>query len=131
MFNRGTEPLPENLKTLSQNVIQNNADVGFAVDPDADRLAVVDENGTPLGEEYSLVLARTSEYSSPRGVPFSSTTASLSASGSTANPTSALFWITFWDKVLRFSGKGSVPLLNIPLGSQSNLITSQPSLVAR
>ena len=57
MFNRGTEPLPENLKTLSQNVIQNNADVGFAVDPDADRLAVVDENGTPLGEEYSLVLA--------------------------------------------------------------------------
>jgi phosphomannomutase len=57
VFNRGTEPLPENLKTLSQNVIQNNADVGFAVDPDADRLAVVDENGTPLGEEYSLVLA--------------------------------------------------------------------------
>ena len=57
MFNRGTEPLPENLKTLSQNVIQNNADVGFAVDPDADRLAVVDENGTPLGEEYSLGLA--------------------------------------------------------------------------
>lgn len=57
MFNRGTEPLPENLNTLSQNVIQNNADVGFAVDPDADRLAVVDENGTPLGEEYSLVLA--------------------------------------------------------------------------
>ena len=57
VFNRGTEPLPENLDTLSQNVIQNNADVGFAVDPDADRLAVVDENGTPLGEEYSLVLA--------------------------------------------------------------------------
>ena len=57
VFNRGTEPLPENLKTLSQNVIQNNANVGFAVDPDADRLAVVDENGTPLGEEYSLVLA--------------------------------------------------------------------------
>ena len=57
VFNRGTEPLPENLKTLSQNVIQNNADVGFAVDPDADRLAVADENGTPLGEEYSLVLA--------------------------------------------------------------------------
>ena len=57
VFNRGTEPLPENLKTLSQNVIQNNADVGFAVDPDADRLALVDEKGRPLGEEYSLVLA--------------------------------------------------------------------------
>jgi phosphomannomutase len=42
---------------LSNAVIQNNADAGFAVDPDADRLAVVDENGKPLGEEYTLVLA--------------------------------------------------------------------------
>ena len=57
VFNRGTEPLPENLTDLSNAVIQNNADAGFAVDPDADRLAVVDENGKPLGEEYTLVLA--------------------------------------------------------------------------
>ena len=57
IFKRGTEPLPENLTDLSNAVIQNNADAGFAVDPDADRLAVVDENGKPLGEEYTLVLA--------------------------------------------------------------------------
>ena len=53
-------PNPEDLEMLheiSKVVKENNADVGFAVDPDADRLAVVDENGTPLGEEYSLVLA--------------------------------------------------------------------------
>tara|TARA_B100001013_G_C24617699_1_gene445870 strand:- start:805 stop:2145 length:1341 start_codon:yes stop_codon:yes gene_type:complete len=56
-FTRGTEPLPEHLLGLSEKVINHQADVGFAVDPDADRLAVVDENGQPLGEEYTLVLA--------------------------------------------------------------------------
>jgi len=57
VFPRGTEPLPENLSELSKYVISENADIGFAVDPDADRLAVVDENGNPLGEEYTLVIA--------------------------------------------------------------------------
>ncbi|MDP6755646.1 MAG: phosphoglucosamine mutase, partial [Candidatus Marinimicrobia bacterium] len=56
-FTRGTEPLPENLKDLCQAVINYDADAGFAVDPDADRLAVVNEKGEPLGEEYTLVLA--------------------------------------------------------------------------
>ncbi|MDC1038346.1 phosphoglucosamine mutase [Candidatus Marinimicrobia bacterium] len=56
-FTRGTEPLPENLTDLFQAVTSHNADVGFAVDPDADRLAVVNEKGEPLGEEYTLVLA--------------------------------------------------------------------------
>ena len=56
-FTRGTEPLPENLSDLSQSVIDQGADAGFAVDPDADRLAVVNEKGQPLGEEYTLVLA--------------------------------------------------------------------------
>lgn len=56
-FVHGTEPLPENLVELSKAVIENNADIGFAVDPDADRLAVVDEKGKPIGEEYTLVLA--------------------------------------------------------------------------
>lgn len=56
-FTRGTEPLPENLKDLCQAVISHDADAGFAVDPDADRLAVVNEKGEPLGEEYTLVLA--------------------------------------------------------------------------
>ena len=56
-FTRGTEPLPENLKDLCKAVISHDADAGFAVDPDADRLAVVNEKGEPLGEEYTLVLA--------------------------------------------------------------------------
>ncbi|MEA1881955.1 MAG: phosphoglucosamine mutase [Candidatus Marinimicrobia bacterium] len=56
-FNRGTEPLPENLKDLNKAVVENDANVGFALDPDADRLAIVNEKGEPLGEEYTLVLA--------------------------------------------------------------------------
>ncbi len=56
LFPRGAEPLPENLKQLSDAVIKHKADIGFAQDPDADRLAVVDENGKPLGEEYTIAL---------------------------------------------------------------------------
>ena len=56
-FKRGTEPLPQNLTDLSNTVIKNKADAGFAIDPDADRLALVNEKGIPLGEEYTLVVA--------------------------------------------------------------------------
>ena len=56
-FTRGTEPLPENLHDLGQMVVEYEADAGFAVDPDADRLAIVNEMGQPLGEEYTLVIA--------------------------------------------------------------------------
>ena len=56
LFPRGAEPLPENLKQLSEAVIKHKADIGFAQDPDADRLAIVDEKGRPLGEEYTIAL---------------------------------------------------------------------------
>jgi len=55
-FPRGAEPVPANLKDLSAAVIKHKADIGFAQDPDADRLAIVDEMGQPLGEEYTLAL---------------------------------------------------------------------------
>ncbi len=54
-FAHNPEPLPENLTELSEAVVKNNADVGFAVDPDVDRLAIICENGEPFGEEYTLV----------------------------------------------------------------------------
>ncbi|GMV66928.1 MAG: phosphomannomutase [Candidatus Hinthialibacteria bacterium] len=56
-FTRGLEPLPENLGQLGKVVQENQADLGMAVDPDADRLALVSEKGIPVGEEYTLVLA--------------------------------------------------------------------------
>ena len=56
-FPRGTEPIPSHLDDLSKAVTKHNADIGFATDPDADRLAIVDNNGNPIGEESTLVLA--------------------------------------------------------------------------
>jgi phosphomannomutase len=56
-FPRPAEPLPENLGALCQAVRDHGADVGFAQDMDADRLAVVSEQGQPIGEERTLLLA--------------------------------------------------------------------------
>ncbi len=56
-FQRGPEPLPENLTDLKAAVLKNQANIGFAQDPDADRLAIVNEKGEPIGEDYTLVLA--------------------------------------------------------------------------
>jgi phosphomannomutase len=56
-FPRPPEPVPENLSQLGNLVRASNADVGIAVDPDVDRLAVVDESGTPIGEDYTLAFA--------------------------------------------------------------------------
>lgn len=56
-FAHGLEPVPENLEQLAQATAGSRAAAGFAVDPDADRLALVDERGRCLGEEYTLVLA--------------------------------------------------------------------------
>lgn len=55
-FARGAEPLPENLTDLSELVCDEGTDIGFALDPDADRLAIVDEQGSPIGEENTLAL---------------------------------------------------------------------------
>ena len=54
-FSHNPEPLPENLTEISQLMNQAKADVGFVVDPDVDRLAIVCENGDVFGEEYTLV----------------------------------------------------------------------------
>lgn len=56
-FPRPPEPVPAALKKLSAAVRKYRADVGFAFDPDADRLALVDEKGRAIGEEYTLPLA--------------------------------------------------------------------------
>lgn len=55
LFPHNPEPLPEHLHELSSTVISYKADVGFVVDPDVDRLAIVSEDGKMFGEEYTLV----------------------------------------------------------------------------
>jgi len=56
-FAHTPEPLAKNLTDLEKAVIKHKADIGFAVDPDVDRLAIVSEQGKCIGEEFSLLLA--------------------------------------------------------------------------
>jgi phosphomannomutase len=56
-FPRAPEPVPENLGGLSTLVARAGAALGIAVDPDVDRLAIVDETGKPIGEDYTLAFA--------------------------------------------------------------------------
>jgi phosphomannomutase len=56
-FPRAPEPVPENLDELGRLVRESGADLGLAVDPDVDRLAVVDETGRAIGEDYTLAFA--------------------------------------------------------------------------
>jgi phosphomannomutase len=54
-FPHNPEPLPEHLTDISETMVREKADVGFVVDPDVDRLAIVCEDGSMFGEEYTLV----------------------------------------------------------------------------
>ena len=54
-FPHNPEPLPEHLGDLSNEIKSNHADLGITVDPDVDRLAMVCEDGSMFGEEYTLV----------------------------------------------------------------------------
>ena len=55
-FPHTPEPLPQNLLSLCEAVRKEQADLGVAVDPDADRLVLIDERGEPIGEEYTITL---------------------------------------------------------------------------
>ncbi len=54
-FAHNPEPLPQHLTAISDEIRKSKADIGFVVDPDVDRLAIIDENGDCFGEEYTLV----------------------------------------------------------------------------
>lgn len=76
LFAHTPEPTAENLVSLCDAVKNANADIGFAQDPDADRLAIVDETGTYIGEEYTLAFAAKLIFSKQTG----NTAANLSTS---------------------------------------------------
>jgi len=54
-FSHNPEPIPDNLYDISEKVVKSKANLGFVVDPDVDRLAIVSEDGEMFGEEYTLV----------------------------------------------------------------------------
>lgn len=66
-FERGTEPTPQNLTHLGPIVRECGADIGFAQDPDADRLVLIDETGKVLSEELTLALAVEAVMSKKKG----------------------------------------------------------------
>ncbi len=55
IFSHNPEPLPEHLTEISELIKTKKVDVGFVVDPDVDRLAIINEDGTMFGEEYTIV----------------------------------------------------------------------------
>ena len=57
LFEREPEPRAENLTALCQAVVDHKCDIGFAQDPDGDRLAIVNERGEPIGEDFTLAFA--------------------------------------------------------------------------
>lgn len=56
-FGRMPEPLPENIASVGETVVSEGAAIGLVLDPDSDRLALLDETGRAIGEEYTLALA--------------------------------------------------------------------------
>lgn len=67
LFAHTPEPTRENLTGLCDRIKTADADIGFALDPDADRLAIIDESGNYIGEEYSLALAAKYIFSTKTG----------------------------------------------------------------
>lgn len=80
-FPRPPEPVPEHLGELGALVRASGAAIGLAVDPDVDRLALVDEQGRAIGEDYTLALAVRAVLSRrPRGADPATVVANLSTS---------------------------------------------------
>lgn len=67
VFPHPPEPTRENLASFSAEVARHNGNAGFAQDPDADRLAILDESGKYIGEEYTLVLSAMALLGASRG----------------------------------------------------------------
>ena len=84
-FAHNPEPLAENLTEISEVVVRERADLGVVVDPDVDRLALVCEDGTMFGEEYTLVAV--ADYILSKGV--GNTVSNLSSSRALSDVTSA------------------------------------------
>lgn len=76
-FAHNPEPLPENLRDIIKEMEKGNADLGIVVDPDVDRLALICEDGSPFGEEYTLVAV--ADYVLKNGASGGNTVSNLSS----------------------------------------------------
>jgi phosphomannomutase len=76
-FPHNPEPLPENLTHISSEMEKGKFDLGIVVDPDVDRLALIQEDGTPFGEEYTLVAVADYVLSKNKGSTVSNMSSSI------------------------------------------------------
>ena len=111
-FTRVPEPLAENLNELEQKVINVGADVGFATDPDGDRLSIVSNNGNAIGEEYTLVLAVKNYLNYQKGIVATNLSTSMMLE-SIANE-------TIRTKIGEAHVVQKMNELNIPIGGEGN-----------
>ncbi len=66
-FTRIPEPKAENLNDLAKKVKESGSDIGFATDPDGDRISIVTEEGIPIGEEYTIAIVTKAVLSKKKG----------------------------------------------------------------
>lgn len=76
-FPHNPEPLPENLNHICSEIEKGQYDLGIVVDPDVDRLALISEDGTPFGEEYTLVAVADYILSQKKGNTVSNLSSSM------------------------------------------------------
>ncbi len=124
LFKHNPEPLPEHLQRLSDEVVKANAHVGFAVDPDVDRLAIVCEDGEMFGEEYTLVSVSDYVLSHTPG----NTVSNLSSSQALAEITSARGGQHFYSAVGEVNVVAAMKEHNAIIGGEGNGGVIYPSL---
>lgn len=115
-FAHTPEPLNKNLSQIEAAVKQNKADIGFATDPDVDRLAIVSEKGECIGEEFSLLLAERFILSKKQG-PVVTNLSSSMASEDIAGEFGVAIYRT---KVGEINVGKKMQEMNSPVGGEGN-----------
>lgn len=115
-FPRPAEPLPENLGALCEAVKRHRADVGFAQDMDADRLAIVSEQGVPIGEDYTLVLATLYVLGRERGP----VVANLSSTSALEEVAKKFNCPIYWTKIGEVNVTDKMKQQNAVIGGEGN-----------
>ncbi len=115
-FAHNPEPLPAHLQELGQAVVTHGADLGVAVDPDVDRLALVTEKGTWFGEEYTLVAVADYVISRKPG----STVSNLSSTRALADVASRYHQSYFASAVGEVNVVAKMKAVNAVIGGEGN-----------
>ena len=92
IFPHDPEPIPKNLSEICKEVKDQGADLGFVVDPDVDRLAIVNEDGTLFGEEYTLVAVADYVLSNKPGNTVSNLSSTMALKDLTENKYDASYY---------------------------------------